>query len=284
MGNSVLIATLASKPQLITLALDCLKKQGDVPQQVLLVTTNCERLPTRTALECLRQDLPRAYPNLAWNVLELQRAEQALQDVTSPEEVETAFHILYETIRRAKLDGAKVHLLISGGRRTLVVFAMAAAQMLFDDEDRLWHIASHPDLEASGALHAREGEWVRLISIPVIPWGRLSPVFDVLRDVTDPFDAARRLEQLRLREQWDAARIFLLTKITPAERQVLDLLAREGLNQSEIAEKLCLSPRTVEGHLRSVYRKAAAHWDLADVNQAQLVRLLSVFYQWTGGR
>jgi CRISPR-associated Csx14 family protein len=283
MGNTVLLATLASKPQLVTLALDCLAAEGRRPDRVILITTHCQRPPTRAALRLLEEDFARAYPALSWEVLELGQEGQPLQDVTAPPEIETAFRVLYATIRQAKLDGYMVHLLISGGRRTLTVFGMAVAQMLFDDEDRLWHLASHPDLEASGALHAGPGEWVRLIPIPVIPWGRLSPVFDALREVTDPFEAARRLAELRLREQWDAARIFLLTKVSAAEREVLDLLGRDGLNQAEIAERLSLSPRTVESHLRSAYRKAAEHWQVADVNQAQLVRLLAPFYHWSGG-
>jgi DNA-binding CsgD family transcriptional regulator len=156
---------------------------------------------------------------------------------------------------------------------------MATAQILFDDEDRLWHLASHPDLEASGNLHAREGEWTRLIPIPVIPWGRLSPVFDVLRAVDDPFAAAKKLSELRLREQWDQARIFVLAHLSSAERNVVELLVRDGLSQNEIADRLNLSTRTVEQHLRSAYKKAEKHWELeSDVHQSQLVRLLSIFF------
>lgn len=155
---------------------------------------------------------------------------------------------------------------------------MAVAQMLFDDSDRLWHFASHPDLEASGRLHAAPGEWARLIRIPVIPWGRLSPAFNVLQSVEDPLSAAEHLSRLKMREQWDTARIFVLTKLSPAEREVVECLVRAGLNQVEIAARLSLSPRTVEQHLRSVYRKAAEHWELERVNQTQLVRLLSVYF------
>lgn len=280
-ASSTLIATLGSKPQIISLALDCLAQQDDLPRRITVVHTRADRPETAQALTRLREDFSQCFPTAELHPLELHRNGLPLRDVTTPEEVSVAFELLYAATRACKLRGERVHLLISGGRRTLTVFGMAVAQMLFDDDDHLWHLASHPALEASGRLHAEEGEWARLIPIPVIPWGRLSPAFDSLRDVTDPFEAARRLERLRLREQWDAARIFLLTKVTAAERDVLGLLARDGLNQTEIAERLSLSPRTVEGHLRSVYRKAADHWDLPDVNQAQLVRLLAPFYHWS---
>jgi DNA-binding CsgD family transcriptional regulator len=58
------------------------------------------------------------------------------------------------------------------------------------------------------------------------------------------------------------------------------LLVRDGLSQNEIAEHLSLSPRTVEQHLRSAYRKAADHWQLESMNQTQLVRLLMPFWRF----
>ncbi len=42
--------------------------------------------------------------------------------------------------------------------------------------------------------------------------------------------------------------------LTPAEREVVELAA-DGLTNPEIAEKLFISPRTVQGHLARVYRK-----------------------------
>lgn len=278
LNSSKLIATLGSKPQLITLAVDCLMQSGEKLEEIIVVHTRRERAETQSALSRLSADLSKTAPQITLRFLELSNNGIALQDVTSPDEVDVAFRALYAEVRMIKMQDQAIHLLIAGGRRTLTVFGMAAAQMLFDDRDRLWHISSHPDLEASARLHADVNEWARLIPIPVIAWGRLSPVFDILNTVDDPFTAAKQLSAFRLREQWDLARIFILTKISPAELLVVELLIREDLSQNEIAEKLSLSQRTVEQHLRSVYRKAADHWEVANVNQTQLVRLLSLFF------
>jgi len=279
-NNSILIATLGSKPQIITLSLDCLRQSGEMPDCVAVVHADQQRLETQQALQALQADFAIHSPQTPLRSLELSYQSTPLQDITQPDEVESAFQALYAEVRSAKLADRRVHLQIAGGRRTLSVFGMAAAQMLFDDQDRLWHLASHPELEASGRLHAAVGEWARLIPIPVIAWGRLSPAFDALRRVDDPLAAAQALSRLRLREQWDAARIFVLTRLSPAELSAVELLSREGLGQNEIAARLSLSPRTVEQHLRSAYRKAAEHWDLEDVNQAQLVRLLSLYFSY----
>jgi CRISPR-associated Csx14 family protein len=279
MSECVLIATLGSKPQLATLALDCLHQMRESPASLVLIHASKTRPETQIALDKVQADLPHSHPDVQFHAVELQDGGKALTDITSPEDVQVAFRAVYSQVRAAKLDDKKVHMLIAGGRRTLTVAGMATAQILFDDEDRLWHLASHPDLEASGSLHAGEGEWCRLIPIPVIPWGRLSPVFDVLRAVDDPFSAAQKLSELRLREQWDQARIFVLAHLSSAERNVVELLVRDGLTQNEIADRLNLSARTIEQHLRSAYKKAEKHWELEnDVHQSQLVRLLGIYF------
>lgn len=46
----------------------------------------------------------------------------------------------------------------------------------------------------------------------------------------------------------------LLHRLTPRERQVLALMAR-GLTNSAICDLLVLSDRTIESHVRAIYRK-----------------------------
>ncbi|MGW8761278.1 response regulator transcription factor [Streptomyces sp. NPDC055815] len=45
-----------------------------------------------------------------------------------------------------------------------------------------------------------------------------------------------------------------LAVLTPREREISALVA-EGLTNQAVADRLCLSPRTVESHVARVYRK-----------------------------
>jgi DNA-binding NarL/FixJ family response regulator len=52
----------------------------------------------------------------------------------------------------------------------------------------------------------------------------------------------------------DLSRQSLLDTLTPREREVLGLMA-EGCSNQAICERLVLSPKTVEAHIRSVLTK-----------------------------
>jgi DNA-binding CsgD family transcriptional regulator len=59
---------------------------------------------------------------------------------------------------------------------------------------------------------------------------------------------------------------------------VVELLVREGLTDAELAYRLTVSPRTIEAHLREVYRKAADHGQMPAFGRTQLVALLGLYY------
>lgn len=58
----------------------------------------------------------------------------------------------------------------------------------------------------------------------------------------------------RLDSGLDVARVDRLAPLTRREREIVELLAT-GLRTASIAECLCVSRRTVEGHLANAYRK-----------------------------
>jgi CRISPR-associated Csx14 family protein len=282
--RSILIATLGSEPQVVTAALDLLRLQGEAIDTVCVLHSTSPGTAMESALEALMAEFSGAQGQMRVAFTPLcDESGRALQDVQTPEETQAAFRFLYRQVRMAKLEGQRVHLLVAGGRKTLALFGMAAAQLLFDEGDRLWHLYSGGEFLASKRMHPQLGDDVHLIPIPVLLWSQVSPVLSDLDGVDDPFEAAEHARQLRLNEKMEIGRTFVLGSLTPAEATVVRLLVESGLSDQEIAGRLSLSPRTVEQHLRSAYRKAAAHWELPDAGRAQLVALLSLYYGLGGG-
>lgn len=278
-----LLATLGSEAQVVTLALDALLQRGEAIQRVVILHTAPETELIAAALERLLAELRSPYYPSA---LELETVLLAgprgpLADVDTAEGAELAFTTIYRAVRAEKLAGRRVHFSLAGGRKTMAVFGMAAAQLLFDADDRLWHLVSYGPLLAEKRMHAVPGDECHLIEIPVLLWRAVSPVLTDLSEIDDPFIAVERQRALRLQEALDEARSFVLGVLSPAERRVVEPLVRESLSDQELAARLVLSPRTVEQHLRSAYNKAAEHWALTEVNRTQLVRLLSLYYTLT---
>lgn len=280
--RSTLIATLGSEPQVVTLALDLLRARGESVGSVSVLHTARVNPPTDAALARIEAEF--APENAALRLVELATAAGPLADVDSEAGMRAAFRELYGLVRRAKLAGGKVHLLIAGGRKTMALYGMAAAQLLFDDADRLWYLVSTGRLLAEKRMRLVPGDECRLVAIPVIQWRAVSPVLTALREVENPFEAVERVQRLRLSEQLEDARAFVLGALTGAERRVVELLVREGLPDAGIAERLSVTPRTVGTHLEHVYAKARARWDLETVNRSQLVGLLSYYYTLTENR
>lgn len=275
------IATLGAEPQVVSAALDLLINQGVLLSELIVIHTTSSNPLISNAINRLKEDFSNSEYSrkLALHMVPLvDDLGHPLSDVETPQAAQSAFKALYQLIRSVKKRGNVIHLSIAGGRKTLALYAMVAAQLLFDENDRLWYLFSSGDYLASKRLHPSPNDDVSLVPIPVILWSKVSPMAAQLREVDDPFEAIQRIEDLRLQEKLENAREFINGSLTQAEKRVVEILVRDGLSDVEIAERLFLSPRTVEQHLRSAYLKAAAHWGLKNVNRAQLVALLQYFF------
>lgn len=275
------IATLGTEPQVVSAALDLLINQGVLLSEIIVIHTTSSNPLISNAINRLKEDFSNSEYSrkLALQMVPLvDDLGHPLSDVETPQAAQSAFKALYQLIRSVKKRGNVIHLSIAGGRKTLALYAMVAAQLLFDENDRLWYLFSSGDYLASKRLHPSPNDDVSLVPIPVILWSKVSPMAAQLREVDDPFEAIQRIEDLRLQEKLENAREFINGSLTQAEKRVVEILVRDGLSDVEIAERLFLSPRTVEQHLRSAYLKAAAHWGLKNVNRAQLVALLQYFF------
>ena len=275
---SVLIAPVGTKPQLVTIALDLLRERGEDVREVAALHTTLDRPATRVSIARLGDEFPRTYPGVRLRPIYLcDERGFPLDDVDSEPAAREAFRVLYREIKAAKQAGRRVHLSIAGGRKIIAVYGMTAAQLLFDPDDRVWHISSAPALVASKALHPRPGE-ASLIRVPVLRWSEVSPALTDLILSDDPFEALQRQEELLQADALRLARAFVGRALTPSERDVVQLVVCEGLTDPQIAERTCRSVKTVGHHLSSAYRKARATFGLSRADRHTLTALLATYY------
>lgn len=148
-----------------------------------------------------------------------------------------------------------IHLCIAGGRKPMAVYGMVTAQLLFDEDDRLWHLLSEgwrPGSER--VMHLSPGDRTWLVPVPVLYWSAVSPALTGLALRENPWEAIQFQKMMRQREEWQRKREFIEYKLTPAEREVVRL-ACEGLDSTAIARRLNKSVKTVTNQFTSIYDK-----------------------------
>jgi DNA-directed RNA polymerase specialized sigma24 family protein len=109
-------------------------------------------------------------------------------------------------------------------------------------------------------------------------WSEISPALTDLVLSDDPFEALRRQEELLQADALRLAREFAERELSPAEREVVQLVVCDGLTDAEIAELTCRSVKTVGHHLSSSYQKARAYFGLARADRHTLTSLLATYY------
>jgi CRISPR-associated Csx14 family protein len=279
--KSVLIATLGTEVQVVTSVFNLLTKLGEVISRIEVIHTTSPNPLINSAIDILETEfnVTDYHGKTSLALIPMKTSEgYPVEDATTPEETQAVFRCLYNTVKENKKSGYKIHLSIAGGRKTMAVFGMLAAQLLFEDDDSLWHLYSGGEFLSSKRLYPEPGDDVHLIPIPVVQWSNVAPILLDFSEIDDPLEALILQEDLRIKERLEDMRSFVLGALSPAEERVVGLLVKSGLSDNELAEALSLSPRTVEQHLRSAYRKASDHWSLPDVGRSQLISLLNLLY------
>lgn len=274
-----LIATLGHKPQVVTTSLDLLAAAGQRPHAVTVLHVAGDPL-VQAAVDAVSREFAAyaPYRALPLTLAPIGGPWSPTDADGEPADADAAFRAVYQAVLAAKRAGREVHVSVMGGRKILAVYAMAVAQLLFDDADALWYVLAGGPFLAEARLHPAPADDAQLVSVPVMRWSHIAPMLTDLSQVDDPFQAIERQRALRRRQALQTARAFVQTALTAGERRVVAVLVQHGASDHAIAAQLSLSPRTVERHLGEAYAKAAGHWGLPAVSRAQLVALLHLYY------
>jgi len=252
MAQQVLIATLGTEPQVVTLALDLLLAKGYAIGEVIVVHTVGEVV--QPALVALAREF--AVPGACkYRPVPVEGERGPVADVVTEADTAALLRTLYRVVLAEKRVGRLVHLSIAGGRKPMAVYGMVVAQLLFDEDDRVWHLLSkgwQPGEER--VMHVRPGDQVWLVPVPVLRWGSVSPVLTELALREDPWEAIQAQRAIRREEERQRKGEFVKRWLTPAEREVVRL-ACLGLDNAAIGRQLGKAESTVANQLTSVYAK-----------------------------
>jgi CRISPR-associated Csx14 family protein len=279
MVETTLICTAGIFPQVVTTTIDLLSTMGEEFGEVVVIHTKAAaKSPMGEALKILRSELKtKRYPGKTFRYILLKdQYDQPLEDVENRDAAQAVFRGIYDAVRQAKLDRKRLHLSIAGGRKTMTIFGMATAQMLFEDEDKLWLLFSASDYQDSERLHPEKVADAELISIPFIPWSDVSPAILDFGQINDPYQAVNDERLRRMRTKYEKAKNFIDKNVKSSEFPLVKEFVLSGATNRQLSRIFRLTPKTIEHYLDNVRSKASDYFEV-NVNRSGLISLLSSY-------
>lgn len=281
--QQTLIATLGSEPQVVTITLDRLRADGFAIDQVVVIYTAAAVVQSAMARVAGEFD-GAVYPNVTLKTVPIVDARGVIVDFRDDADMRALLTTLYREVRDAKRARRTVHLCVSGGRKVMGIAGMTIAQLLFDAQDRVWHLMSE-GWEPGGAkrMHVQPSDQVWLVPVPVLRWTDSAAMLAALGELDDPLDAIRRQETLARADDVRRDREFVEHKLTRAERAVVALTCA-GKDNAAIARELSKSEQTVANQLTKAYAKLSEFLGFPDrtIDRAVLVAELGTYFTLKG--
>lgn len=277
----VFVATLGTEPQVVTLTLDALVEKGFPISRVFVLHLNPSVPSLQASLMKLKEEA--ATYSMTFTFLPIQDGTHFPEDFLTEEDAGLFLRILYRTVAQLKRKQSRIHLSIAGGRKIMAALSMVVAQLLFDEDDHVWHLLSEGRLINEKAMHSEDPSQVVLIPIPVLQWSLFPSTAREILLWDDPYRAITRQRELRHRERFRLLELFW-EKLTPAEQELAKALIHSGGTQEELARKLRRSKKTVNNQLCSIYAKYRDHFGLAEGVKVRdlLIRDLGVLFTHIG--
>jgi DNA-binding CsgD family transcriptional regulator len=178
-----------------------------------------------------------------------------------PEMVEAAVRVGQEEIaraaferlaRRARASGTQWALGVTAGARALITHGNGAEGHYLEAIERL------ADSRMVGLLaraHLVYGEWLRREGHRLLARKHLRIAHDLLADMGAMAFAERAARELRATGEHPRPRTSQPTEVLTDQELHIARVVSTGATSREVAAMLFLSPRTIEAHLRSIFRK-----------------------------
>lgn len=267
MTKTILVSTLGGQPQVVTFALDALLARGEPVDEVLVVHLAPADARVGAALAKLAAEFPGdRYGGrlLRLRRLALQMHGRPLADLRDGAAAEATWQCVRALLAEQKQQGHRLHLCISGGRRLVGLLVTAAAALLCDHQDALWHLYTPDALRArahEGALmHVDPDAGVQLIRVPLVPWGAYFPA---LRAMAQAPQEAVAAQMGWLDAGHDEACRQVYERLTARQRATLLAFAR-GCTPQDAAEALGVGLSTINSHKTAILAECRIAWGLAE--------------------
>lgn len=285
--KEIFIATVGSRSEIIPLSLWKLKQLGVNIYEVLVLHTYPKIDELAQSITTLNQafDTDERLQAYHYRIEPLLGNRGPIIDITSVTEAEQAFDALFKKVKQYKLDGYRIHLYVAGGRKLLAAYGMVVAQMLFDEEDKLWYSTSNEQLYQSRRMFPEPGDEFYLIDVPIIPATDHPPLQTQLARAETARQALQTEKIMRQQEHFKQVSRFLNEVLTVAEREIV-LLMTQGFGNKEIAHQRGVKQNTVDKQLSRIYTKWIKFWELetAPHPRIQIITEVARYLSWREGR
>ena len=270
MNPDVLVSTMGGQAQVVTFALDALLAQGEDVEQVVVLHLSPEDARVQRALIQLGTEFAgdfyvHAGRPCRFRHVAIRDEARPLADIRQEADAVATWQVVRELLATLKSQGRRVHLCLAGGRRMIGLLAFSAAMLVFDQYDRVWHMYTPREFLArarDGAImHAGPEDGVRLIQVPLTPWGTYFPGLRALAQATPEQVIAA---QTRLMDRSDRARCAeVVAQLTERQVDVLRAFAT-GRSPQEVAEALYISLKTVDTHKTAILGECRNAWNVPE--------------------
>lgn len=277
----ILIATLSTEPQGITRVLDwLLAREYPIGEVALIHTTGAL---VQAALQTVTAEFANnVYPGIRYRTVVVGGEQGPVEDILTSADAGVLLQTMYRVMRQARQMGWPIHLSITSGRKTMAVYGMVAAQLLFGPQDRVWHMMALDHIGGlDKRLHAAADESLEMVDVPVLRWSNAATAVALLEE-ENPWAALQRQQALAQGEQARRVQEFLARWLTKRERELALLLVRTGLDNAGLARKLGKSEQTVANQLTAVYKKFAEWQGLGSGGAETRAGLVAVLRPFVG--